>query len=87
MQPLPELPHSTRCGTAAHDPVTLLRWWVSAVWGTSELFLNSLDRQLSPLFAMVGFNVRDQRILGHVLFFMGKVEQQIETGKLRIAVD
>ena len=42
---------------------------------------------VSRLFAMVGFNVRDQRILGHVLFFMGKVEQQIKTSKLRIPVD
>ena len=36
---------------------------------------------------MVGFNVRDQRILGHVLFFMSKVEQQIEMEKLSIPVD
>jgi hypothetical protein len=37
--------------------------------------------------AMVGLNVRNQRIFGQVLFFMGKVEQQIEMEKLSIPVD
>ena len=32
----PELPPSTRCGTAARCPATWLRCWVSAVWVTSE---------------------------------------------------
>jgi hypothetical protein len=36
---------------------------------------------------MVALNVRNQRILGRVLLFVGKVEQQIETWKLGIPID
>jgi hypothetical protein len=39
------------------------------------------------LSATVGFDVSDPGVLRHVLLFLSHVEQQIETGKIRVAVD
>lgn len=39
----------------------------------------SLSEEFLPLLAMVGLNVRNQRILGRVLLFISEVEQQIKT--------
>jgi hypothetical protein len=57
--------------------------WLSVIRSLSTL----LSATFLALLAMVGFNVRDPCIFRRVLFYMGEVEQQIETGKIRISLN